>query len=1335
MDSDEDMDEYVRQEQAAYLEYQRKTGSSAARVVRRPKIQESAPENKPAPTPAPKPPTPTLMVCEVVEKNFGEAVTEEPFKLPTVSVPLVLHRNDPRAFSLGRKATPAPVAAPAVSPLNSKGPRTLAEEIHEQNTKTISEMSAEEIKEAQAKLLTSMSPALVEKLRRKAREKDALHGDAPVDIVEEPPKFVAEGRDRLFLEGPQKKITIKESFESEKEERDQVKLDFAPKATAQPAAKKPSLFLQSQQGSVALPKPAEKIAPEQPQKFLPSGTTPKKSNSQDPMEDILEYFGRPLTEDEKAAMEWMSPVLPKVREEKAKVTTQRVLGYRFDLNGNLLSKELMSSLPTHQGLHHHGDDPDLAGYTILELLHLAKSTVPGQVIISMRTLSGLLANITNSASFANNDGGNILKFMLDCRLGIVLRTNLDNTNMNIVLQTLRCIAILFKDKASAKVLELSSLVGDRSYEVYPLSKQGEPVIDEEDPKEDHDIMQEEFVLGLLKTGLLGRLRYLVEVVDVSDEHMTEVFAIFWRSVSNSSVSANYFWECPGLVDLLKSKYLRQERPVDEWTCQTLNIFRMLCASDYKYSQHLFKTKTIEVLLKFIVPLANNTSNLSDDSYEVIACTESLNILNIWWRYGLSISTFIDLYQLFVDHILVCLASDANAVLACKIFELLDGLEFRCIALEERLKSEDASAATQLEELQWSHLIPFVDQAVQVLQNIQKKNMPLLRSELLVDLTAKIFQFISTHVKGVSNYLEGSISEEQLEPLIDFMKSSEIVSEAIQFITAPQPVEDVAKVNSLSGRASLPNLDTLAVTEQHLEQQYLCPSMYLLDEQHIKKVLLRNSLVLGYLRLQKEIHVHIYKGKQLGWATHFVSLLKAVNDKVRAVSKKTPNGLPSCPESLLLLLRPSVHLIYESIITLTKLLSVRKSQELKVIFPNPTSIYTLISDSCLTIMSCFLPGDEVLVVSLLQEFKEILKDNQLTFPANYFTSATILLAGLKASNVLVNHMSYLEDGDLESFYLPREESELPLPYDWLFLLFHKQEEGLPSLSHIQTGLQALLYLEKSKNFYISSIPVQFRFAHVIHIYMLENSIFLDGMVKSSIDKLLQRYGEQTTGWVDLERVLGAKYYETVQKFLEVFLSDSFGDRVQGSCLQLFMQRKLPQEIKNLVWAPLDQLWHLLLPNSDQGNYTFLPLETLLQPAEDSKEVLQTYFKCLKVNKCLSFSWEQIRGSFIYWFLVHHVNSSFWPTRKAEDSTRARRTGFTSVLRDLKPVGLVYDIFFYEPQYKKGLSERDFIVSNIERTSQAEVSEVRKAFLKELVTENKLEKLMKDEFPVLAKFLEQ
>jgi hypothetical protein len=75
----------------------------------------------------------------------------------------------------------------------------------------------------------------------------------------------------------------------------------------------------------------------------------------------------------------------------------------------------------------------------------------------MRTLANIVENITSDPKFATGDGTNILKMMFECRLGIVLRTNLDHTNMNIVHPTLRCLARLFRDKSTSLVYEVTAL--------------------------------------------------------------------------------------------------------------------------------------------------------------------------------------------------------------------------------------------------------------------------------------------------------------------------------------------------------------------------------------------------------------------------------------------------------------------------------------------------------------------------------------------------------------------------------------------------------------------------------------------------------------------------------------------------------------------------------------------------------------------------------------------------------------------------------------------------------------------------------------------------------------
>ncbi|VDP87751.1 unnamed protein product, partial [Echinostoma caproni] len=64
---------------------------------------------------------------------------------------------------------------------------------------------------------------------------------------------------------------------------------------------------------------------------------------------------------------------------------------RFDLNGFVVPPEAV--LDVHLGLHHHGEEPERAGYTVGELFHLARSSVPAQRRLA---LSGLAASLVQS---------------------------------------------------------------------------------------------------------------------------------------------------------------------------------------------------------------------------------------------------------------------------------------------------------------------------------------------------------------------------------------------------------------------------------------------------------------------------------------------------------------------------------------------------------------------------------------------------------------------------------------------------------------------------------------------------------------------------------------------------------------------------------------------------------------------------------------------------------------------------------------------------------------------------------------------------------------------------
>lgn len=82
-----------------------------------------------------------------------------------------------------------------------------------------------------------------------------------------------------------------------------------------------------------------------------------------------------------------------------------VSALRFDFRGMLLPPRISRAVPMSKGLHHHGEAPEAAGYTVRELARLARSAVPGQRCMAYQTLGRILYRLGRGefGGVAHND--------------------------------------------------------------------------------------------------------------------------------------------------------------------------------------------------------------------------------------------------------------------------------------------------------------------------------------------------------------------------------------------------------------------------------------------------------------------------------------------------------------------------------------------------------------------------------------------------------------------------------------------------------------------------------------------------------------------------------------------------------------------------------------------------------------------------------------------------------------------------------------------------------------------------------------------------------------------
>ncbi|EKX46681.1 hypothetical protein GUITHDRAFT_138056 [Guillardia theta CCMP2712] len=104
---------------------------------------------------------------------------------------------------------------------------------------------------------------------------------------------------------------------------------------------------------------------------------------------------------------------------------------RFDFDGNLMAPS--QKISVQEGLHHHGDKPSEAGYTVAELIRLCRSSFAGQRSIAMKTLSSIFRRIAKAGVKTSL----LLHHLLQNGAAVVIRCGMDDKNVTYLLESLR----------------------------------------------------------------------------------------------------------------------------------------------------------------------------------------------------------------------------------------------------------------------------------------------------------------------------------------------------------------------------------------------------------------------------------------------------------------------------------------------------------------------------------------------------------------------------------------------------------------------------------------------------------------------------------------------------------------------------------------------------------------------------------------------------------------------------------------------------------------------------------------------------------------------------------
>ncbi|KAK4124626.1 hypothetical protein N657DRAFT_690121 [Parathielavia appendiculata] len=358
----------------------------------------------------------TLEVHDIKERDISDIT---PPVFPTVPAPSATgfpaHKTRASAFKQQRQGKPASNQTFRSSRQHdgtSKRDTKLDERqgIDEENKAMLDSMSPDEIADAQKELFSNLDPDFIQMLLRRANL-DEQDGPSPFDVA--PPQGPSNA-DHIPPVKP-RPVTVEDEAKTSPE----VDSNALPKRT-QSKPKKSVTFDDDAAPPVPPPDlfpvksiPRLKTDASEPQPYddnnnnLPPDTPhnthfprPPPVPDLDPSNpDFLETMHKKFFPDlpaDPSKLAWMAPVpTPDSTADRESPyypgqDSLPVSALRFDFRGALLPPRVSRAIPVTKGLHHHGEAPEAAGYTIPELARLARSSVPAQRCLAYQTLGRML---------------------------------------------------------------------------------------------------------------------------------------------------------------------------------------------------------------------------------------------------------------------------------------------------------------------------------------------------------------------------------------------------------------------------------------------------------------------------------------------------------------------------------------------------------------------------------------------------------------------------------------------------------------------------------------------------------------------------------------------------------------------------------------------------------------------------------------------------------------------------------------------------------------------------------------------------------------------------------
>ncbi|XP_004861672.1 RNA polymerase II-associated protein 1 isoform X2 [Heterocephalus glaber] len=954
--------------------------------------------------------------------------------------------------------------------------------------------------------------------------------------------------------------------------------------------------------------------------------------------------------------------LPLVRRQQ----TQEKMQARFSLRGELLAPDV--DLPTHLGLHHHGEEAERAGYSLQELFHLTRSQVSQQRVLALHVLSQVIGR-AQAGEFGDSLAGSVLHLLLDAGFLFLLRFSLDDRVDGVIAAAIRALQVLLVAPGDEELLDstFSWYHGVLVFPLMPSWENKEDQDEDEKPPADRakkspeegsrpppDLARHDVIKGLLATNLLPRLRYVLEVTYPGPAVVLDILAVLIRLARHSLESATRVLECPRLIETIVREFLPTNwSPVGVGPTPSLHkvpcaaamkLLRVLASAGRNIAARLLSSFDLRSRLCRFIAEAPQELSLPPEEAETLS-TEALRLWAVAASYGQGGDLYRKLYPVLMQALQAVPAElsthPPRALSMQRVAALLTLLTQLTLAAgsspaEPHSGSAETPSATP-SSVTWTQVSglqllvePCLRQTLKLLPRPERwRTLGPVPTACLLFLSAYYQAWSQQRSLCPEDWLQDMerLLEELLQPLLgepslgslwDSLRLCSPLCNPLSCAPAPEALPSLVSLGCVGG----------------------CPPLSLAGSASPFPFL---TALLCLFNTLARIHK--------GLCGQLAAVLVAPGLENYFRQCVAPGPAPHLTPFSAWALRHEHHLQY---------LALSLTQKAATFQPGPAKGAALHHAVALALLSRLLPGSEHLAQELLQS---------CVFRLEFLP--------LLASQALYR-------GDLQqvpTLLLPAPQEPL-LPTDWPFQplihLYHQASDapsGLAPTNTVGTAMRVLqwvLVLESWRPEALLAVPPAARLARLMCTFLVDSELFRETPIQHLVAALLaQLCRPQVLPSLRLDCPLPGlvSFPDLYASFLEHFEAVSFGDHLFAALVLLPLQRRFSVTLRLALFGEhMGALRALGLP------LTKLPvsLECYTRPPEDNLALLQLYFRALVIG-ALRPCWCPV----LYAVAVAHVNSFiFSQDPKSSDEVKAARRSMLQNTWLLADKGLRQHLLHYK-----------------------------------------------------------